>query len=231
MKITPSVIDAMVKAGCTPEQLAAFIRAADEDDKEAKAHRREKNRIYQQNHRARQQSKRLQSDVSADLFPDGLEGSPTPPPKTLNLSPPSSLRSSGDVHARMEFLTDFWPTYPNKVGKPDALKSWLKARQDTDLETIMAGLDRYVHKADDRPWCNPATWLNQQRWTDQPAAVVPRQQAPPPPRNGMLAALERSRKRALDDEHDGPTIEASNVNRDRYGASQGVFSLAPPKRE
>lgn len=227
MTIPSSVLEAMAKAGCSPAQIIAAIKADEQDELERKAHRREKNRIYQRNHRARQQSKRLQSDVSADtLFP--LEGSPTPLPKT-SISPTPSLRS-GDAPARMEFLADFWPLYPNKVGKPKALEAWLKARRLADLETIMAGVRRYVGKTDDRAWLNPATFLNQQRWTDQPATPPPRQQAQaPPPRNGMLAALERSR-RELDD-HDGPTIEASDIDRNRHGASQGFFSLAPPKRE
>ena len=32
-----------------------------------------------------------------------------------------------------------------------------------------SALQRYVNKTDDRPWCNPATWLNGERWDDQPA--------------------------------------------------------------
>jgi hypothetical protein len=40
------------------------------------------------------------------------------------------------------------------------------------IEALMDGLARYVAKTDDRPWCNPATWLHQARWEDQPAAPV-----------------------------------------------------------
>lgn len=79
-------------------------------------------------------------------------------------------------------FADFWETYPNKVGKPKALESFIKARQRAPLETIMAGLARYVAKQDDRPWCNPTTWLNQDRWGDAPASVpVSRQGSPPKP--------------------------------------------------
>lgn len=180
MAISADIIDAMVASGCTAEQLAAVIRADALAEKEKKAHRREKNRIYQQKHRARQQSKRLQSDVSADtLFPLG-GSSPTPPSPSTSISPsPSSLRSSGDAPAHMEFHDNFWPKYPNKVGKPDAERAFAKARRRASLDAILAGLDAYVHKTDDRPWCNPATWLNQDRWNDQPAVVVPTSRGPP----------------------------------------------------
>lgn len=59
------------------------------------------------------------------------------------------------------------------------------------MDDLMAGLRRYVAKTDDRPWSNPATWLNQDRWDDQPAPV-PRNRAPPPsgrPANAAEAAV------------------------------------------
>lgn len=71
-----------------------------------------------------------------------------------------------------EFHEIFWPAYPHKVGKPRALKSFLKARKNDGLENIMAGLERYVTgKPPDRQWLNPETFLNGERWNDQPAAT------------------------------------------------------------
>ncbi|WP_116654404.1 hypothetical protein [Pelagibacterium sediminicola] len=64
---------------------------------------------------------------------------------------------------------EFWLAYPHKVGKRDAMKAWRRARKRADFEIIMAGLRAYAGKTDDRPWCNPSTWLNQDRWGDQPA--------------------------------------------------------------
>lgn len=69
-----------------------------------------------------------------------------------------------------EFKESFWPKYPHKVGKPAALKAFQKARVKTDLVTIMDGLDRYIAaKPPDRSWCNPSTFLNQERWADEPS--------------------------------------------------------------
>ena len=64
----------------------------------------------------------------------------------------------------------FWERFPNKVGKADAMKAFDRATHKTSPEVLFPALDRYAHKTDDRPFCNPATWLNQERWLDQPAA-------------------------------------------------------------
>jgi hypothetical protein len=72
---------------------------------------------------------------------------------------------------------EFWEAWPNKVGKPAARKAYKAAAKrhngldpfDTEL---MAGMQRYIaEKPVDRPWLNPATFLNQERWLDQPAPV------------------------------------------------------------
>jgi len=66
----------------------------------------------------------------------------------------------------------FWTEYPNKIAKPVACDSFNKIEKAGQVEfnTIMDGLRKYVKKKDDRPWCNPSTWLNQARWEDQPGA-------------------------------------------------------------
>ncbi len=67
----------------------------------------------------------------------------------------------------------WWEGYPEKVGKGAAKKSFTKALTKTSLDQLMVGLDRYkATKPVDRPWCNPATWLNQERWLDVPGSNV-----------------------------------------------------------
>jgi len=90
-----------------------------------------------------------------------------------------------------EFATTFWPAYPHKVGKPDAEKKFRAARKVASLEEIMAGLRSYITtKPPDRQWCNPATWLNQQRWADKPAATLPFVQNTARPNGGSNAAFQ-----------------------------------------
>jgi hypothetical protein len=69
----------------------------------------------------------------------------------------------------------FWAKYPNKVDRAGSMKSLAKVAKKGDIEfaRIMTGLDRYITKTDDRPWCNPTTWINQSRWDEQHATVRP----------------------------------------------------------
>jgi hypothetical protein len=66
----------------------------------------------------------------------------------------------------------WWFAYPHKVGKQDALRAFeaVAKRGHVSFEVLMNGLARYVRtKPPDRPWCNPATWLRQGRWDDEPS--------------------------------------------------------------
>ena len=73
------------------------------------------------------------------------------------------------------FMT-FWQAYPHKVGKQDALKAFEAVAKSgaVTFDELMAGLTRYLSsKPVDRPWCNPATWLRQGRWEDEPDHLSP----------------------------------------------------------
>jgi hypothetical protein len=80
----------------------------------------------------------------------------------------------------------WWEGYPEKVGKGAARKAFERALKKTSLDQLTVGLERYKqYKPVDRSWCNPATWLNEERWNDQFA-------------NGhdVVAAAELSQQRA-----------------------------------
>ena len=116
----------------------------------------------------------------------GLRGGVNPPDKGQDKAqiPEARYQKSEQKEPRdarsLEFET-FWSRYPNKVGKPKAIASFAKARRVASLDAIMAGLDRYIaSKPPDREWPNPTTFLNQERWNDQPAA--------PPVRAGPQSA-------------------------------------------
>lgn len=89
-----------------------------------------------------------------------------------------------------EFDERFWPAYPHKVGKPDARKAFRRARKAHPLAAILFGLDRYIaEKPGERPWLNPATFLNQERFNDQPASTENRASASP--HDAILGAVAR----------------------------------------
>jgi hypothetical protein len=80
-------------------------------------------------------------------------------------------------HWPRDYCEQFWSTYPHKIGKADALsvldKLHSKTKDRPEWTHLMTGLRRYIeNKPDDRNWCNPATWLRQHRWLDEPAPHV-----------------------------------------------------------
>jgi uncharacterized protein YdaU (DUF1376 family) len=86
-----------------------------------------------------------------------------------------SEKKRADGAFAREFENNFWPIWPNKVGKPAAEKSFASARKRASLDQIISGVRSYVDsKPSDRPWLNPATFLNQDRFNDRPATQSPR---------------------------------------------------------
>lgn len=68
----------------------------------------------------------------------------------------------------------FWLSCPRKIGKGAARKAYNRAITKTAPETIQGAIQRYATSRageDDQFTVHPATWLNQERWTDQIATT------------------------------------------------------------
>lgn len=64
----------------------------------------------------------------------------------------------------------FWRAYPHRVCKGQARRAFAGAIAKATLDQLLDGVRRYVEsKPRDIPWCNPATFLNGERWSDEPA--------------------------------------------------------------
>jgi len=69
----------------------------------------------------------------------------------------------------------FWQAYPKKTGKGAARKAWEKARPD--IQQVQAALSWQIES---EAWTkehgqfipNPATYINQERWTDEPPKIA-----------------------------------------------------------
>jgi hypothetical protein len=99
----------------------------------------------------------------------------------------------------------WWDAYPHKVGKRDAMTAFSNALlRGATLEALLSGVREYRSaKPPDRQWCNPATWLNQDRYLDQPAPVAATNGKP----NALVQAGLRLRQQIIDKE------QQSNVKR------------------
>ena len=120
------------------------------------------------------------------LTPDSLNLTPlTLNPVTDSLIPPIG---ASDVFA------DFWAAYPKKVGRGDAEKSWKKIKQPSKTFALIAAA--LLWQTESEQWSkdngqyipNPATYLNQQRWLDEPPAQAPPQTMTPVGQRATLAA-------------------------------------------
>lgn len=170
MSLPNAVLDEMLASGCTAEQIARAVKASNAEAEERKARKRALDAD-----RKRRQRERETEAMSRSVTRTARDGADTSltrvedKPLTQKIEPQVKKESARDA-LRSEF-EEFWTAWPNRVGKPKALAAFRAARKRAELDAILSGVRRYVlTKPLDRPWLNPATFLNQDRWADQPAA-------------------------------------------------------------
>lgn len=79
---------------------------------------------------------------------------------------------------------EFWMEYPRKTDKGGARKAWARAVKLADPEVLVAGAKRYAAETrgrEPRHVAHPSTWLNGERWLDEPGANAGRAAGPRAP--------------------------------------------------
>jgi hypothetical protein len=108
-------------------------------------------------------------------------------------------------------FAEFWKHYPRKVARPAARRAYAVALKKADAAEILAGAMRYAAERDgqDAKYTkHPATWLNNECWTDEPSPGVRAGRSSRPAhaqnRSAALAAEELCRKLngVAGDDHD-----------------------------
>lgn len=126
----------------------------------------------------------------ADLSATPAENCAPPPQKTAGKQYKNNNTSNNNTTCACARGFDrFWAAYPRKVGKGAAERSFERIRPDAALLDGMLRAIESQRQSD--AWLrgyipNPATWLNQRRWEDEPDGVAaPAAQqtphSPPPP--------------------------------------------------
>jgi len=101
---------------------------------------------------------------------------------------------------------EFWSAYPRRVGKGAARKAWAKAlKNGADPDEVIWGARAYANsprraEADIQYTAHPATWLNAERWDDEPEpAAAPSQPRRPSTADQRVADIEALRLEMLGD--------------------------------
>lgn len=200
--------------------IIADMEAAHEADKALIAGRRKKDAERKRDARTFHGHSTDSPATIPDTVSPKKETSPTPPKEKITPSIPLS-------ESAREFA-EFWSQFPNKVGKRDAEREFLLALKRASFAAIMAGLQRYVAKTDDRPWCNPSTFLHQDRWADQPAtAPRPHSTASPKKLTQGESLRNMAREAGVIDDTGNPIRRLETSDRDGENPSTGdVIRLA-----
>ena len=92
-------------------------------------------------------------------------------PIPIGIAKKASGRASGEPSGVAgDAFHFFWEIYPIKIAKASAVKAWDKAIQKENPQIIIEGAKRYAAdpNRNETFTAYPATWLNQQRWNDEP---------------------------------------------------------------
>lgn len=104
---------------------------------------------------------------------------PTPTPTPIESSKEDSRRSKiAKRDSDPPGFDAFWSACPRKVGKGAAKKSYRAALGKTDADTLIRTMSRHAklwarNGTEERFVPHPATWLNHERWNDEPARKKP----------------------------------------------------------
>lgn len=91
-------------------------------------------------------------------------------------------------------FAEFYAAYPRHTARPAAVKAYRAAlKRKAKHSDIMAGLARFVASCPDPQYTpHPSTWLNQDRWNDEPIQSKPTLK-------GLAAAKEQLRQEIEND--------------------------------
>lgn len=118
----------------------------------------------------------------SNVSPQTVQDEPSITPSLPDLVPSPPVDPSAPIALTPQRLAGyfdaFWLAYPSKVGKGAARQAFAKACRQVHPQVIIDAVDAY--KRSERVVkgfvANPATWLNQERWTDEHAPPGPRLQ-------------------------------------------------------
>lgn len=128
-------------------------------------------------------------DELAELLPKGSDNpTPTPPgtPREAQAEPPTHTRArplplsptpspkTPPVAALPDRFDEFWSTYPRRIGRGQAVKAWKTATKKAEPDAILTAAASFAAASQSTELKfipHPSTWLNGERWADEPPTL------------------------------------------------------------
>jgi hypothetical protein len=139
-------------------------------------------------------------DTTSDAIPDTSVSVSGSVPRSSPVSSSSVSSADADQSATRsrtkptgdDGFDRFWAAYPRKEAKRKAEQAWRSAIKRAKPAVILDGLARFHFRDDPQFIPHPATWLNQDRWADQPALPGARHLAVVAGGNGAEPSLTKA---------------------------------------
>jgi len=89
--------------------------------------------------------------------------------KRLTTNNNDNNNNNDNIKNKQKDFEEFWQKYDSKKSKKTAFKAYEKALKSASHKEILEGLQRFVNtrNPDKTYWKHPATWLNQECWSDE----------------------------------------------------------------
>ena len=177
MPVSARTLKALMEAGVCGDKLVEIVGLIDADMTPPKDTAAERRRAYDR------ERKRNSTGNSTGASLTNSTGNSTGIPPETPISRVEDNLLSTEIPGKKENknLVDFgfeqfWRVCPRKAGKGAARTAWVRACRKADPPTILAGIERAkLGWRDVEPQFipHPATWLNQERWLDEPPGNGP----------------------------------------------------------
>lgn len=188
-----SVARKLAEAGLDALSIVAALEAFEAVDEERRAKTRERKR--------RQRAK--EAATERDVTRQDVTERDTPAPSLSPQTPLTHPHPRVDIttRARDDGFAVFWAAYPSKKSKPQAEKAFRKAISKTDLPVLLAAVEtqRLWPQWQDGFIPHAATWLNNERWADEPDPQRKARDRPnPSPKLDHLERVSRAMAASID---------------------------------
>ena len=164
-----ALVRSMAAAGATPEAIAIAIEAVEVAQASSNTRAERKRERDRERLREKRDIARQSHDIEATSHD-------TPAPSLSPPDPPKPTPTPGGDTTRTREADDFeafWAAYPRKTAKADARKAFSRAAKKTTAPEMLGGLERAKAGWVDANFIpHPATWLNGERWQDEPSEVI-----------------------------------------------------------